>query len=529
MSNLLEAATDYERVELTMLVLQKKGSGYFNLFTNIELVPSEQMRSESIGTESKPFERIGVNAEYTLYIGRTFSYTVPEAIELFSKSAGGFIFKFPGGSEQINLFPKVELLDEPPNNYPILVNDSDNKSINAILPYRHTTFRVWLKLDKQKDWLRNIEPKLQKRLLDKMTVLTTKYLNFDITKTQEHLGNIYLSGCNPLLRRFDMSLLDSNSKLLVDFKEREGKTIVGCKLVFEELRGDHTGFTVSTTVDSCLQVIDLPYFPDQLITRLYDKEGTLLDKHSGVWVNIAAALNLIETHVNLTVKKDDEIEHIKIPKYEKAQKVNVGKYDHSNAQYFQVATRSRKFLQLEESKEFIFFPGNLADKRRAQSCIREIVERASERCIFLDPYFGAGDIIYAIVVQNVGFPVQILSSANFLRRKINSATDPITQAERLLDTLNEYAKIYPRQDIQCRVLLGNKRSPLHDRYLVADDKVYLLGSSFNEFGSRATTLAKVPTPDRMVSQAIIWWNDNKTTSSLFDFVELIKLQRSAPR
>lgn len=45
---------------------------------------------------------------------------------------------------------------------------------------------------------------------------------------------------------------------------------------------------------------------------------------------------------------------------------------------------------------------------------------------------------------------------------------------------------------------------MHDRFLVVDVSVWLLGSSLNEFGSRGTMLVALPEPDavtRRIEQA----------------------------
>lgn len=70
-------------------------------------------------------------------------------------------------------------------------------------------------------------------------------------------------------------------------------------------------------------------------------------------------------------------------------------------------------------------------------------------------------------------------------------------------------------NIECRVLTG-KKAELHDRFIVADDNVWMLGCSLNEFGSRATTLIRVPKDYRkkLIDRAELWWNDNNLTENI---------------
>ena len=168
---------------------------------------------------------------------------------------------------------------------------------------------------------------------------------------------------------------------------------------------------------------------------------------------------------------------------------------------------------------------------------RAIYFSSSKRCMILDPYFHHVDLEYAISIQNISIPVQIISSVAFLSQKIKvekakqtTVSEKLKRffycvlnkeiknkrdsyAEMLQQSILNYKNSYALQEITCKVLRGSK-SPLHDRYLVVDDKVYLLGSSLNEFGARATTIVKVPTPQPLIDQAIEWWNSDKVCPSL---------------
>jgi hypothetical protein len=49
----------------------------------------------------------------------------------------------------------------------------------------------------------------------------------------------------------------------------------------------------------------------------------------------------------------------------------------------------------------------------------------------------------------------------------------------------------PRLNIEIKVMPGQK-SPVHDRFLIVDGTVWVLGASLNEFGSRGSLLMKLP-------------------------------------
>ena len=73
------------------------------------------------------------------------------------------------------------------------------------------------------------------------------------------------------------------------------------------------------------------------------------------------------------------------------------------------------------------------------------------------------------------------------------------------------------------MLEGRKSSPLHDRFIIVDDSAYLLGSSLSEFGSRATTLFKVPNPEALDKRARKWIYNQTPSISLEDWAIKNKL------
>ena len=80
--------------------------------------------------------------------------------------------------------------------------------------------------------------------------------------------------------------------------------------------------------------------------------------------------------------------------------------------------------------------------------------------------------------------------------------------------------------VECRLLIG-KKAELHDRFIVADDNVWMLGCSLNEFGNRATTLIRVPKDykQKLIDRALEWWNDETLTVDIYDVEEKVNIKR----
>jgi hypothetical protein len=251
-------------------------------------------------------------------------------------------------------------------------------------------------------------------------------------------------------------------------------------------------------------------------------------------------MNVQESVLNLKVETQSGEEIYSIPKTSQVSTTTVGKYNLKIPHYLRDALNNRKFEELEANKEFIFFQKDEDSKKTAQKAIRELLNKATNQCIILDPYFGAQDLIFAFTVQNISIPIQIISSASFLSGEVENNNHKKkflvqklwqcisnsyvkkkkkkTQAFLLHQGISNFKTQYPLQKIECKVLRG-KKSPLHDRYIVVDDVVYLLGSSLNEFGSRATTIIKVPTSKKMIEQAQKWWKNEEVCPTLENYLQ----------
>ena len=153
------------------------------------------------------------------------------------------------------------------------------------------------------------------------------------------------------------------------------------------------------------------------------------------------------------------------------------------------------------------------------SILKELIGKAKKTCILCDPYFSREDFLeYGIVVSSTDIVLHVVTSEAFLLQPL-SEDNPIKQGKLLMDLLEQCSD---HAFFRFNVLKGRKRSPLHDRFMVLDDDVYLLGSSFYGFGSRATTLYKIPNPDSMKHVAERWIKNEDLSLSFEEWVEEFK-------
>lgn len=133
------------------------------------------------------------------------------------------------------------------------------------------------------------------------------------------------------------------------------------------------------------------------------------------------------------------------------------------------------------------------DAHEAAKTIRELIRTTHTGAWIVDPYFDETELgRFALAVGHTSAPIKILTSAEGLRT--NAKRDSLPAGGRLGARAQAVA-LGPgaQKQIEIRVMAGI-RPDVHDRFLMVDDALWLLGSSLNEFGSRGTMLVAIPDP-----------------------------------
>jgi hypothetical protein len=136
-----------------------------------------------------------------------------------------------------------------------------------------------------------------------------------------------------------------------------------------------------------------------------------------------------------------------------------------------------------ESDQEIWFSGNVDE---AQERLRKLVQPAEERVWVVDYFFGAADagiLLPAIGAQ--GAEIRVLTSREGLGFS-RAAHEAAQDLGRVVEQLETRLRMQP---IEVRAMTGT--AEIHDRFLVVDDRVYLLGSSINNYGARGTMLVRL--------------------------------------
>lgn len=514
LNNILKYYTGAKRtVLLAQDNLTKK---WYHLFSVIELLPSE-FPEYNIPTEewhkgkTVRSDVSSSNDLYSIYIMVHDISQVKEALALFEDPIRNNIIE-----GESNYFVNSQFTREPVSEFPLVLpsNIHEKEGIASVLPRRDSGLFVWTQIDHE----RKVESWFRRETLFKeakaMSQLTLRWLGFDVWAKAEHLGNIYLVAPNPYFRHFVVSLSENPFGIFYHFKFRKGIS-ESFKIRVIDKHGDNIVLDRVYETQNHIGLLELPHEPHIVELRVYNSNNDLIGIHEAATFikSINVLMNMKQADFQAVVKdKDGRKEIVSVEKFVALQPVTIGDSPGFNAAYyFENAERARK----HQDGDFMFFHGGKSPKEKsdlktlAKAVIRKRINSANETCYLCDPYFNVHDLIdYAFYIQNSSVTIRIINAKEFINK---------SQAKLLLDAIEEYNKT-PFQKIECRMLKGN--SILHDRFIICDHTVWFLGSSFSEFGSRATCIAKVPESDGLdlILEVEKWFNNGDHTQALKEYV-----------
>jgi hypothetical protein len=158
-----------------------------------------------------------------------------------------------------------------------------------------------------------------------------------------------------------------------------------------------------------------------------------------------------------------------------------------------VSARYSKAKTLQERRQISVRLGVrwFDDPATAAAEIRALLQTAKEFVWIVDPYFAGTEVVrFALAVPSRDVPIEVITSAEYLHDK-HSGTALSDTLERVLTEANRHVTI------TAKVMLG-KSAPLHDRFLVIDDRVWFSGNSLNKIGERASVLIEIPAADEIL-------------------------------
>lgn len=503
-------------IRTTLLAEDKLIKKWYHLFSIIELqtddeysysIPNDKWEKGCVRTKQSKLD------EYSFYLSIDEIVSVDDALKTFDQPFKNFVID----GQQIS-FVNTSFVKEPSGNYPLVFasNFYADKGVSSILPKRKSGLLVWCQIDNERKTDNKFISATVTKEMSAMQKLTTEWLGFDILQKREHVGNIYLSAPNPYFREVEMSL--STDPMGVFYK------ILTRKNNFEPLKfriidkhGDAIAFDKTFEIKKQADLIELPHEPHLFELRIYNQDDNLIAIHEPATFirSIQLGMSIKQADFHVKVETDNGNKEFVVEKFSKERPSVVGKTKDFNPEYyFKNADKERQHIELAERKEFIFYSGAKDEaersklKENAKSVIREIINDANDTCYLCDPYFSNMDIIeFAYYIKNSGVKINILNSKEYIKKD---------KAQDIVNVIKGYND-KPFSNIEVRTLRGD--SILHDRFIIADKNVWFIGSSFNEFGKRATCIAKIPySAGKLIIKEIEkWFYSEEHTQNIVDY------------
>ena len=514
MKNLIERLPVRARRQSLVLYAPAKDK-LFHLFSVIEVLepdmqdfdlsdpPQDSKASNNLTSKSN---------EYNIY------YHI-ETLELTEDYLNNHLASYYIGEEIVHLMS--EKFEEEPLDGVCYVTDRNQRGVNLskLFPKRVGPYYIKAYVETE----RAIESLVlgSENLRLQLSELSEKFYHTDLTKYPHHIGNIYLAWHHPSLKNVELTGCDSPNGIMVNILWRRGKVDPFNVSIILHRQGSVTTGLVSGYIEPGKRrtFIPLPESPGLIDFYLSDKNDNLLVSMKNVTFirqfNITTGIMELRAVPEID-KEGNVIGHRTVRKYI-SETYRVGKSVPDLSTYFQNAEELNEWEQ-EMKKEAVYIEHPDNDLfieeavKKAQATVRGIINMARNECYVCDVYFGASEVsTFLGDVQDLGVDVRILAA------KETGNKERAKALKAAIDALNE---AIGREQMKCRVLRGGD-APLHDRFIIADEKVWSLGTSLNQIGTKSTFIARVPiaSAKRIKAEIEKWWKNEMFTEALDAYVE----------
>lgn len=500
---LATVARDYELAVLRLIWdVHRKNKQRTLLCGAVELLPIE-VPPPLVGGER--CTRIG--SEHFLYACENV-VPVDKALAWFRQATNGRLIR-PGGNGKVDddtpdspLFA-ASVFDEEPRG-PLLATASKRVPFSApweagarvrhLIPRSFRIEQVWSasEIDDAVAWLKEDVP-------------------FDFGEFPEFWGSIHLIAPNPVFRRLygRLERTDGQTALIIAVDLRRGQSVQGLHFELECKGATGTLYVLRHKLQRVIERLILPGPPEEMYERVHDEHrGLLCERNSFMFASEASAqitmeLASEERHV-ASALPDGTPANYSVPLLGGlSQTFTVGKPATGREAIARLRSgRNERDRRDRGRQDQRWFRDQVAD---AVAELRRMVSGARQLLWVADPYFGGDDLVRVLLaVRDPKVPIQAMTGAEHLRK----------YAENLERQMQEAAASPRMNPLAVRVMQGAS-PPLHDRFLLIDDDLWMLGSSLNSLGDRGSLLVRVPDPAPVLADLRTIWDEAEEFSVWF--------------
>lgn len=489
------------RGRLIVFALHKPLEGsYYNLFSMLEVFPKGMPSDTEFPPNHKNLflDRVASsdgNKEKVIFIVKEISATD----DLGFDTPSSIIID---GDEILPVSDNFECIDSG-----WFRKGDEASELASLIPERLTSVRVnriITEPDEQFDTLLKSD-----RIRDQIRELSVRNLGYDLTVHQHYLCNYLILRYTPFYQRLDFRSKPDGSGVFCRINYR---TPLHPPLAFRfdllNHDGNVTGSEGFFTHGEFLASFDFKNPFDRLRISVLDPDGSLIDYYDNV-----SFIRSIDFNMQVLAKRVEYSDG-------KGKSKVVDKYVSESSSTGTQRSRERirslfnsspefSYGKFEKSLDFVFFDGDKDNERqnvrKAKECVQRILNSARNVCYICDIFFNAGTFSeFLLDLSSLTTAVRILTSKEHLNSEARAELAEIIRKS------NEVVG----HNIECHLLRG--KAALHDRIIIADSNVWMIGCSLNEFGVRASTLIRVPRnyAGKILKGVLNWWNNPDLSEDL---------------
>ncbi|WP_148302413.1 VPA1262 family N-terminal domain-containing protein [Leptospirillum ferriphilum] len=501
---------DYVSGEVTLFYLRKKDPGGRNdlMFCVIEFLPPWLEKGPEEDTEY----RLGGSSNYTVHFRRVH-LPVNDALQLYQDFRQKKPVHIPQLSGEIKKKEgpwdlECSAFGEEPS-WPHLQCEPVGDFFWEACPFwgfrpggvrRHQLVPI-----RRSHPLNSLNPQERRRCREWLM----RKLHFDLESRPIHIGSCHLVLPNPLFSNVGHHFDADRTRMHIRLMPFPGADLSTLSIILREFRPGGMGQVHSCSLDNNVVTVSFGYDP-------YKLGWDVVCSQRGVLFSLGPSMFIRSVHFNLgivTQARKIYVPDKELRRIEETYSTNVV----TSSSPIVVGEQSipsgtveiiKDIVEYDQKNKYAWHQDWFDDVSNAKKKLRELIGRATRLVRIVDPYLGIREFqSFALATTNAQVTIQILSSAVYLKVKKKGHNNE--NGEELLNHLGGLSRSGKINQVDVRVMPGNKPE-IHDRFLVIDDQVWVLGSSLNEFGSRGTVMVRLPYPDVILLNINrIWENSSE--------------------
>ena len=505
---------DYDSALLTLLYDREKNADRTFLFGVVELLPRGEEVAPELPNSSDPSYLRFKKSDHEINLRRVLMNST-DALEwyLVCRSGRVLIPRTAGEREdrgkQFDMSLPCELHDEPDWPYFPVVSERTSAEVpfwglDTAGVRRHQAMAADAKKAIESLWNEKERREAEAWLRERFTV--------DLFNRSALWGSVQLLLPNPLFYAWKSRLIPDQNAVALRLEPRPGANLSDLLVTFREERPSGPSLVTSFTLDSPKTVIELPFQPYRTAVDVTcPQRGLLLSEPLSGFTRIDLQMDVVNAQRDVTVDgvtkprgSDNYSVQLRTPysRFVLGHKLETGL-----ELALEELSEHREHHEASRGNQLWFDDDVEEATRRVRSWIRE----ARRRILFVDPYFGWRELgRFGVAAAIPTIPIRVLTSKEFLLRNDNDER----RGQTLLDALKVAKEPDSELSIEIRAMPSRNRAIIHDRFIMIDERIWLLGSSLNEFGSRGTTAVLLRHPAAVDSKLINAWTKSM---SLKDF------------